>query len=330
MPLSWHNELFQLMNERKWSEANDILKKDDIDINAVDENGMTVLMHLVKQNTRDFHAFATKFIRTHAYATLSAPRKRLDMNATNKNGEDVFSLASAYNNVSVMDALNIEAQRQKRLGKNQPVVGYHTTNTEAYTKIEKDIKDGKYPMIGGPGGYFGGGIYFALTQDESTYKALYKGVGFECSLRMGEVLKVSNQNEMNHFITVFCGKNDPFQMPTDVMAQRLLTVGDKPYDSVWGHYDETLDVNARILKTGDEYVVYSADQVKIMKSFSQIFNSYSHVLLFGRQSVWIPQSGGRKRYEQCTVKELQERCAKRTISYRGKRKDELIAALRKK
>jgi hypothetical protein len=39
---------------------------------------------------------------------------------------------------------------------------------------------------------------------------------------------------------------------------------------------------------------------------------------------------GSKRYEKCTVKELQERCIKRKISYRGKRKDELIAALRKK
>lgn len=42
------------------------------------------------------------------------------------------------------------------------------------------------------------------------------------------------------------------------------------------------------------------------------------------------QGGANKRLEKLTVKELQQRCIKRKIAYSGKRKAELIAALRRK
>jgi hypothetical protein len=321
MPLPWHNELFQHLKERKFDEANEILKRDDIDINEVDENGMTVLMHLVKNVL--YTSFTDNFIRTYAYASPSAPRKRLNMNATNKNGQDVFSLASAYNNISVMKALDIETKRRERLQKRQTVIGYHTTNWDSFNKITFDKSIGKYPMIGGTGGYFGGGIYFALTQQESMEKALSQGMCFECNLRMGEVLKISSMDELNEFIKLYCKEESRYRIPTDVMCRRLLTFGVKPYDSIWGHYDETIpSITDRILPTGDEYAVYYADQLEIKKTYFQQGNH------------WIPyppnQSGGSKHYENLTVKELQERCAKRKIPYRGKRKDELIAALRKK
>lgn len=322
MPLLWQTECLRYLSNRDYENANRLLNDTSIDINAVDENGMTILMHLVKT---PYSSFTVQFIQGHSMASRTAPRRRLNLNAMNKNGEDAYSLAVAFDNIYVSNVLDVEKHRQDRLKNNNIFVGYHATGIDAFKHIVKDKRAKKYPMIGGNGGYFGGGIYFATTQKDSTRKALSQGMGFECNLNMGEVLKISNSDELNEFLQTYSIQYNRYHTPTDVMAHRLLTLGDKPYDSVWGHYDNSISVlKNRILRTGDEYVVYFADQVVINKTFIQ------------RDEGWIDfpigslTIGGRKQYEQCTVKELQARCSTRKIAYRGKRKAELIAELRKK
>jgi hypothetical protein len=120
-------------------------------------------------------------------------------------------------------------------------------------------------MIGGTGGYFGGGIYFAVNEKESNKKAMHHGAGFQCELKMGKFFKITTTEELESFRDVYC-KGNSYKIPVDIMRERLLRDG---YDSVWGHQDTTIeDVSNRVLLTGDEFVVYSADQVSISHYYS--------------------------------------------------------------
>jgi WD40 repeat protein len=181
---------------------------------------------------------------------------------------------------ALQNILTKEKTRQERINKLPTKQGFHETSNSAFQFILQDVEKKRYPMVGGDGGYFGGGIYFAKTTEESTRKALSHGHGFQCTLKMGKCLKIKNEYDLMKFYMRYCyiykrddsydghykdiheirNKTDPYNIAIDVMQSRLL---EDDYDSVWGIQDKDVSVNKRILKTGDEYVVYSADQVVI-------------------------------------------------------------------
>jgi hypothetical protein len=128
-------------------------------------------------------------------------------------------------------------------------------------------------MVGGVGGYFGGGVYFAANENESSIKSLHKGRGLECRLWMGNMYIIKTKEERNEFINTICDMESPYEFPIDVMQKLLLEFG---YDSVWGVQDTTVfPEQNRILRTGDEYVVYSADQVQPIKGYAIMHHNIS-------------------------------------------------------
>jgi hypothetical protein len=279
--LEWYQ---QFMKASSPEEALQIVGKHNI--NEQDDNGMTLLMHLVMRKKYNDY---TRALLQSSDATQTALRKDLDLNIMNKNGEDVFLLATAAKNTEIKELIDIESTRKKRIQDmyqkhkedvHIPLIGYHDTSPEAFYFIQKDRENNKYPMIGGSGGYFGGGIYFAVTKEESTEKALTHGRGFECRLKMGNIYKISSLTEKNRFYQTYFGTTDDstrswYKTPSDVIRMRLLTYGGNAYDSVWGHYNEKLsNTDDRILPTGDEYVVYSADQVHIQETFTIFYNHW--------------------------------------------------------
>lgn len=273
--LKWHQAYLEAPSPE---EALRIARKHNI--NDQDDNGMTLLMHLVMH--KKYNAY-TKILLQSSEATPTALRKDLDLNVVNKNGEDAFLLAKAAKNTEIEDRIDIETTRKRRIqsqDKDATYLGYHDTSGEAFAFIQKDRANKKFPMVGGSGGYFGGGIYFAATKEESTVKALSHGRGFECRLKMGNIYKISSLVEKKQFHQTYFGTSDDttrpwYETPSDVIRMRLLTIGGNAYDSVWGHYDEELsNTDDRILPTGDEYVVYSADQVHIQDTFTIFYNHW--------------------------------------------------------
>lgn len=275
--LDWHEEC--LKNAHSPKTALNIIRNGNHDINQQDELGMTLLMYLV---TDPINLPLIKTLIHSSEATITSLRRPINLNVMNKNGEDAFLLASAAHHKEIVQLLNVEEARRKRIQERRsknPNIGYHETSGQSYKFIMNDLKNHKFPMIGGAGGYFGGGIYFAVTKEESTTKALHRGYGFECQLKMGNVYKISSKQELNAFRQTYFNSIDDrtriwYQTPSDVIRMRLLTYNGKSYDSVWGHYEDTIpSIQNRILPTGDEYVVYSADQLKIENTFI-LFNKH--------------------------------------------------------
>ena len=193
-----------------------------------------------------------------------------------------------------------EDQRQERINKKPTKQGFHETSMDAFNFIINDYNNNKFPMIGGQGGYFGGGIYFAQSEEESSKKALHHGCGFECTLKMGNVYEIDSVRKLKYFYRDYCyvdyrdydkledtflyteaeyqdvddrdeDESDdddwvqPYSTPCDVIQRRLLEDG---YDSVWGQQNENIpNKTKRILLTGDEFVIYSADQIELKKIF---------------------------------------------------------------
>lgn len=270
--LNWHEHCLKIVNQPL--KVLKYIEHEKHDINEKDAMGMTLLMRLVSQTS---YNELTKALLQSSEATQKSLRKPIDLNSMNKNGEDVFLLASAAKNKEIQELLDIEHQRIKRLQEHASKIGYHDTSSESYDYILKDLKHGKFPMIGGSGGYFGGGIYFALSEKESFHKALSHGRGFKCELFMGNIYKISSLAEKDTFYNLYFNGTHHgawYKTPSDVIRMRLLTWHGKSYDSVWGHYDDNIaSVNQRILPTGDEYVVFSADQVKVQETFI-LFNEH--------------------------------------------------------
>lgn len=275
--LPWHQRCIDILGKKGGTEALRFIVEGDYDLNDTDPlDGMTLLMHLVKDPA--YNDFTRRIVRA-TDPTLDAPRKLLDIGALNKNGNDAYALAKAAGNQGILPDIDVESQRAQRIRNSQPEtirLGYHDTSFSSYGFIQADLKKKRFPMIGGTGGYFGGGIYFAATQQQSTLKALNHGRGFECRLKMGNVYKIHSLAELEEFYQrYFNSKVDRswYKTPSDVIRMRLLTNRGESYDSVWGQYDDALpSLNDRILPTGDEYVVYSADQVEIKDSFD-VFNN---------------------------------------------------------
>lgn len=281
--LEWHQVCLKMAAEGKSEkEFLDVIQEYAYDINAVDEHRMTLLMHLVSHKNYKKYCFA---ILKSSEATLKSLRKHVDLTVMNLNGEDAFLLAAAAGNTVVQERMDVERAQQERLkASNDIFIGYHDTSSVSYDFIMKDQTSRKFPMIGGAGGYFGGGVYFAVTKEQSTTKALSHGFGFECRLKMGNIYKISSVAERDAFRQTYFGTSAIdsrtwYKTPSDVIRMRLLTKDGKFYDSVWGHYDDSIPiVTDRILPTGDEYVVYSADQVQIQKTFI-VFNNH-----------WLPKN----------------------------------------
>ena len=272
--LDWHKQC--LKNAHSLKTVLNIIHNGNHNINQQDELGMTLLMYLVKDST---HTPLVKTLIHSSEATRTSLRQPVNLNLMNKNGEDAFLLASAANHKDIEELLNVEENRMKRIQKrySNPTKGYHETSRQSYKFIMNDLKNHLFPMIGGEGGYFGGGIYFATSQKESTTKALYHGYGFQCELKIGNVYKISSKQELDAFRQTYFNStmnNIWYNTPSDVIRMRLLTYNGQSYDSVWGHYDDSIpSINNRILPTGDEYVVYSADQLTVQDTFI-LFNKH--------------------------------------------------------
>lgn len=280
--IDWQREcLEKIQNNATVIDVIDFLSKGNYNLNQADDNGMTLMMHLV---TKKAYNSYTQIILETSKSGDESLRKYVNLNLRNKNGQDAFTLATAAGNKGIEPVLNNEKIRKKRLEtmyethKNDPTIpklGYHETSEEAFAFIEADRKKEKYPMIGGVGGYFGGGIYFAATKEESSEKALHHGYGLECPLRMGNIYKISSLTEKEHFYKIYFKDESTYDVPTDVIRERLLTYNGESYDSVWGHYDESIKkIEDRILPTGDEYVVYSADQLYVKETFIVVQNHW--------------------------------------------------------
>jgi hypothetical protein len=233
-------------------------------------------------------------------AGIKSHRYKIDIYWESSSGATVLDiLEKNANKPELIRIIQKEDLRQKRLKTRPTKQGFHETDIESFKFILNDIQMNRYPMVGGDGGYFGGGVYFALSQRESSTKALHRGFGFECTLKMGNCLILETKRQVKYFYRDYCytagyrdyvkipdenvdnpdateadpedaedpgSWNDPYQIPIDVMQCRLL---ENDIDSVWGNYNTTTVKNPhkRILRSGDEIVIYSADQIDIEKYF---------------------------------------------------------------
>jgi WD40 repeat protein len=243
-------------------------------------------------------------------AKIESHRYKVDMHYQTPSGATVFDFVNKANQrkhakngegtedekVKAKEAIEAETKaihailtkektRQERLNQMPTKKGFHETSSKSFQFILQDVEKKRYPMVGGEGGYFGGGIYFAASQEESSEKALHRGYGFKCTLKMGNCLKINSEYDLMAFYMRYCytstrddsydgyytsvsqirAKTDSYGTPVDIMEMRLLEDG---YDSVWGINDDDVPLEQRILKTGDEFVVYSADQVVIENYFA--------------------------------------------------------------
>jgi hypothetical protein len=261
---------------KKIEGVSDIVKKSPKVLQEVNAKGLTPLMVAVLFGHTEL---VKEFMNQEAM--LASHRLPLNLYATTPSGATVFDLVrgakgGTYYRKQLMDILTAADARNKRLEANK-MIGYHETSLESFNFILADIERNRYPMVGGEGGYFGGGIYFAKTTEESTRKSLHKGRGFECELKMGNCYVIRSRPELTKFYERFANKTvsptnpnltvyNHYGTPTDVMQLRMLEAG---YDSVWGITDNNIEPDTdRILLTGDELVVYSADQVNIRKFYS--------------------------------------------------------------
>jgi hypothetical protein len=234
-------------------------------------------------------------------AMIESHRYKIDIYWQSSSGSTVFDiLENNANQPELIRIIQKEDLRQKRLNSLPTKQGFHETDLKSFNFIVSDSHQHRYPMVGGNGGYFGGGIYFAFSQYESSRKTHHRGYGFECSLKIGNCLILETKRQLKYFYRDYCytssgyreyikipdenldkpdatdadpnDAEDPrdwvnsYETPIDVMQRRLL---ENDIDSVWGHYNTTTIQNPhkRILPRGDELVVYSADQVVIKKYF---------------------------------------------------------------
>jgi hypothetical protein len=250
-------------------------------LNRIDlESGFTPLMVAVYNGHYDI-------VKRLLYgaADLSNPRKEIQLYLMTPSGATVFDLV-ADKFGELFKLLTGELARRNRLETGERKNGFHETSQESFEWIVADYKKGMFPMVGGNGGYFGGGVYFAVNQEESSRKALSHGHGFECFLKMGNIYYIDNLDGLQEFRRVFCD-GDSYKTPVDIMQSRLL---EKGYDSVWGHHGDDIAETQRILKTGDEYVVYSADQIAIREFFA-VVKKCQFVEDFAMNSIsWISYS----------------------------------------
>jgi hypothetical protein len=241
----------------------DLLKKpgNESILFSTNSSGWTPLMIAVFKENEPivFEIFQT------AGASIYSSRLKYSLDHESKSGITLMELARGVKNEKLKKMISGEIERKKRLDDMPKKTGFHETDSKTFEFIKKDALLGRFPMIGGTGGYFGRGIYFAVSEQESTKKAMHHGAGFQCELKMGNCFKITTTEELESFRDVYC-KGNSYGTPTDVMRERLLR---DDYDSVWGHQDTTIeDVSNRVLLTGDEFVVYSADQVSISHYYS--------------------------------------------------------------
>jgi hypothetical protein len=264
---------FQVLKNICETGANESLLKDILNkpentniLLETDEEGWTPLMIASFNNKEEI---VKALIDLQTTPILGNPRLKIDVHQKNLSGATAYDLARSY---VIGEILFKEEYRKRRLNEGTIKTGYHETSLESFGFIVADNEINRYPMVGGTGGYFGGGIYFALSKEDSSRKALYKGYGFECELKMGTVYMVDSIESLKEFLILFCDKYNEYTTPTDVMKMRLL---EKGYDSVWGHHRRDLvDSGKSILKTGDEIVIYSADQIQIKQKFVVFTHDY--------------------------------------------------------
>jgi hypothetical protein len=239
---------------------------------STDSQGWTPLMTAVFHG----HTEIVMKILNMNTALLENPRIRFNIYHKSASGATALDLAEASKHKQLIPLLKGEIARSQRLKKNPVFIGYHETSLDGYNFIIEDRERQRFPMIGGTGGYFGGGIYFAASEQESSAKALSHGIGFKCNLRMGNVYKINTYAELLKFYKRYIELGDEsvssYSIPVDVMQERLLQDG---YDSVWGHHDKTIHSTKRILKSGDEYIVFSADQVDIQNFYHVVKRSFN-------------------------------------------------------
>lgn len=114
---------------------------------------------------------------------------------------------------------------------NNTITLYHATSSSAGDSIERSGR-----MHPGTRGKFGGGIYFARSESEARYKSNHgSGAIVKARVRMGRIKRI----------------NDPYSGYHNNISYRGLK--NKGYDSVIGQ-----------MRSGNEYVVYNPDQVKVV------------------------------------------------------------------
>lgn len=139
----------------------------------------------------------------------------------------------------------LKCERNKRLNENIRVL-YHCTSEGAADDIKKEGK-----MRRGKTGMAGGGIYFALTEQDAARKALSSGYMLKCTVKLGNTKTIDMDG-------------DP-----SIRFRKLLKEG---YDSV---------CIPRI--NGQEYVVYNWDQVTVDQSYE--YRSVTPAFRFANQFI---------------------------------------------
>jgi hypothetical protein len=230
--------------------------------------GWTPLMVAVAYNRK---AVVRYLLEQSREALPTNSRRRIDIYKKSYAGGTAEDYA-IYEDIS--NLLTGEQERQDRLTNNATWEGFHETSIYAYEYINEAIRANRYPMIGGHGGMFGGGIYFAFTPEGANHKSLNRMYGYKCDVRMGNVYKIDTNERNKEFRELYCNDSDSFNIPTDIMQKRLL---EKGYDSVHA----TTDSIRYIQQTGEEFVVYSADQVKVQEVFkiSYALNADKHLVI---------------------------------------------------
>jgi hypothetical protein len=240
--------------------------------------------------------FIKYLLQVNRNAMLNNPRVLLDIHYQSPSGTTVFDIiardATVINTSALEDLTNLlnrEKERRLRLENGPNIMGYHETNTTVFEMILADHRQGIYPMIGGAGGFFGGGIYFAGSEKESSSKTLHHGRGFQCLVKLGKTYTIESMLDLGFFAdTFFDIDKDRFDIPVDVMQKRLL---EYDYDSVSG-IKKVLpyksDEITHLVQTGTEYVVYSADQVELKEAYIIHYKYLASQLRYSVQWVKFP------------------------------------------
>lgn len=158
--------------------------------------------------------------------------------------EDATFVCSPCPNESCKGA---QRQRQERLKDGQIRTLYHQTDQETAKEIKKSGK-----MIRGSGGAGGGGIYLAESARETEWKAEHHGVVLECEVRLGTVKNVVQHDKKKHprtFAELQQERFDSVKLDRGFVPKGMPHAGER---------------------SGDEYVLYSWDQVKVLREVPRV------------------------------------------------------------
>lgn len=223
------------------------------ELNKVDAFGLTPLAYAILFRNRE----AVKFLTTTSASSElqdTIDNKKIDYTVPLSYQTRTFNLlelAQFVGDSVILRLLETKDKLQKRW-KSNTIVGYHQTD-DAIADVIQNSHENEYWFLAGSKGMYGAGIYFAETEEETTFKARQHGVILKANLFMGNPMHLTSFEDRDDF------QDKYIPLDVDMIHKKLQSVG---YDSVIAHRGE----EDGFMQSGTEFIVYNTEQVELRKN----------------------------------------------------------------